>query len=223
MMHEIYARLGPYIAAYGSAFVFVLVMLETLGLPLPGETALISAAIYAGTTHRIDIFVLLFSAAAGAVVGGMIGYWIGRSAGHRLLLRYGARVGLTERRLRAGEYLFAHHGGKIIFFGRFFAVLRAFAALLAGANVMPWRRFLVVQIAACVMWAIIYGGTAYVFGKEIEHLAGPVTAAVVVVALLVGVGAMVLVHRHSHRLETLAAERAAMGRPVVNQADRSEP
>ena len=222
MMHEIYARLGPYIAAYGSAFVFVLVMLETLGLPLPGETALISAAIYAGTTHRIDIFVLLASAAAGAVAGGAIGYWIGRSAGHRLLLRYGARVGLTERRLQAGAYLFAHHGGKIIFFGRFFAVLRAFAAVLAGANMMPWRRFLLVQIAACIMWSVIYGGTAFVFGKEIENLAGPVTAALIGLAVLIGVTAMYLVHRHSHRLEVLAAARGAAETDAAKSGDRAE-
>ena len=208
MIHFLHHALAPWIAAYGSALVALLVMLESLGLPLPGETALVSAAIYAGTTHRIDIFVLIASAAAGATLGGVAGYWIGRSAGYPAARRYGPRIGLTERRLLAGRYLFEHHGGKIIVFGRFFAVLRALVAILAGVTMMEWRRFLAFQSLASVIWAVCYGGAAYVFGKQIEHVAGPVGIAVAVVLVLVLVGAMVLVHRHGNRLERIAAARA---------------
>ncbi|MCU4160647.1 DedA family protein [Acidiphilium sp. AL] len=208
MIHFLHHELSAWIAVYGSVLVALLVMLESLGLPLPGETALVSAAIYAGTTHRIDIVVLIASAAAGATLGGVAGYWIGRRAGYPVVRRYGPRIGLTERRLLAGRYLFAHHGGKIIVFGRFFAVLRALAALLAGVTMMEWRRFLAFQSLACVIWAVVYGGAAYVFGKQIEHVAGPVGIGVTAAVVLVLVGVMVLAHRHGGRLERIAAARA---------------
>ncbi|MGC9270406.1 DedA family protein [Acidiphilium sp.] len=208
MVHFIHHALEPWIAAYGSIAVAILVMLESLGLPLPGETALVSAAIYAGTTHRIDIAVLIASAALGATLGGIAGYWIGRQAGYPAILRHGSRIGLTERRLLAGRWLFANHGGKIVVFGRFFAVLRALAALLAGITMMDWRRFLLFQAAASLIWALIYGGAAYIFGKQMAHIAGPVgvvIAVVLIIALLVGA---LLFHRHGDRLERIAADHA---------------
>ena len=78
---------------------------------------------------------------AGAVVGDNIGYWVGDKVGYRLLLRYGGRFGVTERKIKLGQYLFLRHGGKVVFFGRFVAFLRALAALMAGMNRMPWGRF----------------------------------------------------------------------------------
>ena len=208
LIHALHHDLAAWIAAYGSVLVALLVLLESLGLPLPGETALVSAAIYAGTTHRIDIVVLIASAAAGATLGGIAGYWIGRWAGYPAARRYGPRIGLTERRLLAGRYLFAHHGGKIVVFGRFFAVLRALVAILAGVTMMEWRRFLLFQGIASIIWAAVYGGAAYVFGKQIEHVAGPVGIGVTAAVVLVLIGAMVLAHRHGGRLERIAAARA---------------
>lgn len=208
MLHFFHHALEPWITTYGSLAVAVLVMLESFGLPLPGETALVSAAMYAGTTHRIDIFVLIASAAIGATLGGIVGYWFGRRAGYPTILRHGSRIGLTERRLLAGRWLFANHGGKIVVFGRFFAVLRALAALLAGITMMEWRRFLVFQSIASILWAGFYGGAAYFFGKRIEHVAGPVG---VVAGVAVGVTIVVtavLIHRHGDRLERVAAARA---------------
>lgn len=208
MLHFFHHALEPWITSYGSLAVAVLVMLESLGLPLPGETALVSAAIYAGTTHHIDIVVLIASAAAGASLGGIIGYWIGRRAGYPALLRHGSRIGLTERRLLAGHWLFENHGGKIVVFGRFFAVLRALAALLAGVTRMEWRRFLIFQIAASILWATLYGGAADIFGKQIEHVAGPVGVAIGVAIVAAIIVAAVMFHRHGDRLERLAAARA---------------
>ncbi len=208
MLHFFHHALGPWIAAYGSLAVAILVMLESLGLPLPGETALVSAAIYAGTTHRVDIFVLIASAAIGAIIGGVLGYWIGRRAGYPTLLRHGSRIGLTERRLLAGRWLFANHGGKIVVFGRFFAVLRALAALLAGVTMMDWRRFIAFQVAASILWAALYGGTAYIFGKQMEHIAGPVGVVIAVAIVIAVIGTILLFHRHGDRLERMAAARA---------------
>lgn len=211
-MHAFGHMLGPWITAYGSIAVAALVMLESVGFPLPGETALVSAAIYAGTTHRLDIAAIVGAAAFGAVAGGGVGYWIGRRAGYPAARRYGARIGLTERRLLAGQYLFSHHGGKIILFGRFFAIMRTLAALLAGLNVMPWKRFIAMQTLACIVWALIYGVTAYVFGNRIMHIAGPVGAALLA-ALVVGLIVFgVFLHRHGERIERIAALRARRAR-----------
>ncbi|HQT84729.1 MAG: hypothetical protein B7Z58_06105 [Acidiphilium sp. 37-64-53] len=208
MLHFFHHAMEPWIAAYGSVAVALLVLLESLGLPLPGETALVSAAIYAGTTHRIDIFILIASAALGAIIGGVLGYWIGRRAGYPTILRHGSRIGLTERRLLAGRWLFANHGGKIVVFGRFFAVLRALAALIAGVTMMDWRRFVVFQSIASILWATLYGGAAYVFGKQIEHVAGPIGVAIAVAIGIAVVVTILLFHRHGDRLERIAAARA---------------
>ncbi|WP_265636955.1 DedA family protein [Acidiphilium sp. PA] len=203
----------PWIATYGSLAVALLVLLESLGLPLPGETALVSAAIYAGTTHRIDIFILIASAALGATIGGILGYWIGRRAGYPTILRHGSRIGLTERRLLAGRWLFANHGGKIVVFGRFFAVLRALAALIAGVTMMDWRRFIVFQSIASILWATLYGGAAYCFGKQIEHVAGPIGIAIALAIVITVIVTVLLFHRHGDRLERLAAARARHEQP----------
>ena len=133
------------IQTYGLWVLFGVVMFESLGVPMPGETALISAALYSGATHQVDIVSVVGVAALAAIIGDNFGYLIGRSIGLRLIVRYGRYIGLDERRLKIGQYLCLRHGGKIVFFGRFVAFLRAFAAVLAGANLMPWRRFLIMN------------------------------------------------------------------------------
>lgn len=115
------AWLQAAVAAHGVWAVGALVGLESLGLPLPGETALVAAAIYAGTTGNLHIMSLLVAAWIGAVLGDAGGYLIGRTAGWPFLLRHGRHVGLTPDRLRAGRLLFLRHGGKVVFLGRFVA------------------------------------------------------------------------------------------------------
>ncbi len=127
---------------YGAGLVGVTVGLEAMGLPLPGESMVIGAAIYCATTHQLSIVTVLAAAAAGAVLGDNAGYLIGRSIGFRVLARYGRRIGLSEDRLLLGRHLFRRYGGSVVFVGRFVAVLRTFVALLAGANRMGWGRFL---------------------------------------------------------------------------------
>src|SRR2546428_7963475 len=148
------------LAHYGYLAVVVLIALESMGIPLPGETMLITAAIYAGSTHRLNIGLVILAAAAGAILGDNVGYFIGREGGFRLLRRYGHRLRITEARLRLGEYLFRRYGGRVVFFGRFVAILRALAALLAGVNHMPWPRFLTFNAAGgfcCAMGFCIRG------------------------------------------------------------------
>jgi membrane protein DedA with SNARE-associated domain len=138
-------HLLPLVAAYGYAAVFGLLLIESIGIPVPGEGVLIAAALFAARTHRLDIVWVLAAGSLAAFLGSCIGYLLGRSAGVLLLTRYGGYVGLTEARLRLGRYLFLRHGAKLVFLGRFVAFLRAFEGILAGANLMGWRRFLVIN------------------------------------------------------------------------------
>ena len=124
--------------AYGNVVLGIVVGLESVGLPLPGETLLIAAAVLAATSHQLNIALVILSAAAGAIVGQMAGYGIGWGVGFRLLRRYGRYIGLTDRRLAFGRALFRRHGVKVVFASRFIVLLRTLAALLAGANHMPW-------------------------------------------------------------------------------------
>jgi membrane protein DedA with SNARE-associated domain len=131
------------IAHYGYAAIFFVVMMESTGIPMPGETILVSAAALAGTKHALDIRGVIAAAAGAAIVGDNIGFWVGREFGEPLLEKWGYLVGLDARKRLLGRYLFARYGGSIVFFGRFVDLLRAFAAVPAGANnLAPWRFFL---------------------------------------------------------------------------------
>lgn len=170
MFHEF---IQPLVVQYGLYAVFLIVMLESAGVPLPGETALVLASIYAGLTGHLDIRWVIAVAAAAAIIGDNIGFLVGRHYGLPLIERYGARVGLDAPRLAFGQYLFERHGAKIVFFGRFIAVLRIFAALLAGVNNFGWRAFLFYNAAGGVCWALIFGLGGYFFGDVIHRVAGP--------------------------------------------------
>src|SRR2546425_11518988 len=135
-------RIEHLLDTYGYTAVFVVVALENLGLPVPGETILITAAVYAGTTRDLRVTAIVVTAAVAATVGAVAGYAIGRYGGARLLHRYGRYLHLDERDVRFGRYLFQRYGGRVMFFGRFVAFLRALAALLAGVHWLGARRFL---------------------------------------------------------------------------------
>src|SRR5260370_20885951 len=106
---------------------------------------LLVATIYAGTTHQLAPVLIIAAAESFAILGDNLGFWVGREGGYRLLRRYGHLVRLNERKLKLGLYLFRRHGGKVVFFGRFVAVLRMWAAFLAGVNPKPGLRFLPVS------------------------------------------------------------------------------
>jgi membrane protein DedA with SNARE-associated domain len=177
-------ELNHLLSTYGYAVVFLIVGAESLGIPLPGETTLTLAAIYAGSTHRLNIVGVIAAAAAGAIIGDNIGYLIGRSGGYRLLRRYGHYVRVDEHRLKIGRYLFDRHGGKVVFFGRFVSILRTYAAFLAGTLKMHWRRFLVFNAAGGILWATIFGVGFYYFGSALKALRAPLDIAIGVVATL---------------------------------------
>jgi membrane protein DedA with SNARE-associated domain len=199
-----------FVGCYGYWAVFMIVGLESAGLPLPGEITLISASIIAAATPALDIRWVIFVAAAGAILGDNVGYWIGREFGFRLLVRYGGRVGIGERQIKMGQYLFLKHGGKVVFFGRMVAVLRVLAALLAGINRLPWPHFLACNVGGGILWAIIYGGGAYLFGRQIQEVAGPAGFAALVASVVLLFLSARYIKGHQRTLEA-AAEKALPG------------
>ena len=197
------------IASYGLVVLFLVLMFEAIGVPLPGESALIAAALYAGSTHEFSIFAVVGAAAAAVIVGDNIGYVIGRTIGFPLLQRYGYLVKLTEPRLRIGKYLFLRHGGKIVFFGRFVAFLRTFAALLAGASKMHWSHFLVMNMLGGICWAGTFGFGAYALGAEFHRIAGPAGVILLVIAVAALAAGALFLKRHEGEMERRATEALA--------------
>lgn len=192
-------QLKHWIDSYGYEAIFVLVGLESIGVPLPGETALITGALYAATTHRLNIAVVITLAALAAIIGDNIGFALGRWGGYRLLNRYGKYVRLNERRLKIGRYVFLRHGGKVVFFGRFVAVLRTYAAFLAGTNRMSWPRFLIFNAAGGITWAATIGIAYYYIGNTVKHVRGPLDVVLGAVAVAVIVAFFLYLRRTEER------------------------
>jgi membrane protein DedA with SNARE-associated domain len=205
-------HLQHFLATYGYFAVLAVVGMESLGVPIPGETALVAGAILAGE-GKLNVYGVIGAAAAGAVIGGACGYWIGREFGFPIAYRYGRYVSLNEKRLKLGQYLFLKHGGKIVFFGRFVALLRTFAAFLAGVNRYSWERFFAFNAAGAILWAALFGAGGYLLGRAFEHYARPVGIAALIAAVVGGVFAARFIRYHERALEE-EAEKAFPG-PLV--------
>jgi undecaprenyl-diphosphatase len=177
------------VASYGYAVLFFLVGLESLGIPLPGETALVTAAAFAALGH-LSISAVIATAALAAIIGDNGGYWIGREGGIALVRRYGRAIRINESHLARAHVFFQRHGPKTVFIGRFIALLRTWAAVLAGAARMPYGTFMLYNALGAVCWAVIVGTLGYVFGRtlpQLEHYVGQASlAGVLLVALVVG-------------------------------------
>lgn len=212
------------VASHGYWLLAAVVALESMGLPLPGETALVMAAVYAGKAHELNIVLVIAAAATGAIVGDFIGFAVGRQFGYRLLLRFGPTLRISVRHIKLGQLLFQRHGGTVVFFGRFVAVLRALAALLAGTNGMAWRRFVFFNATGGVVWAASFGLAAYWLGEKIDQFARPFAAVLLALVAIAGLAASIFVRRHQAALEE-EAERAFPGplRPPGWMRRRGDP
>jgi len=173
---------------YGLFALFVIVMLESGGVPIPGETALIAAGIFA-SRGRLDITAVIAVAAIAAIIGDNIGYWIGRTGGRRLLDRWGRVTRVSERALPWAEDFFRRHGSKTIFLARFFSILRVTAAWMAGVSRMHWWTFFGWNAAGGICWALLVGLAAYYGGQALADAIsryGLIVGVVIVVLALAG-------------------------------------
>jgi membrane protein DedA with SNARE-associated domain len=188
--------------SFGYPAVAFFVMIESSGIPFPGETMLLLASFYAATDKHLQIAIIIACAALGAIVGDNLGYYAGRTGGKALVERYGHFVFLKPEHMENAERFFAKHGDKTVFFGRFVAVLRAWAAFLAGVNQMRWPTFLVYNAAGGILWAIIYGLLGYYAGRffhnnfsQVERLAGNLSLVLAAVIILVAAVIAVTIYR----------------------------
>jgi membrane protein DedA with SNARE-associated domain len=188
--------LTHFFTSHGLALLFLVIMIESFGIPLPGETALIAFGVLASQGHHSIVWVIVL-AAAGAIVGDNLGYWlIGRLGGRELFERWAFLGRYAERFLPAAERLMARHGGKTVFFGRFVTVLRYTAAWVAGIGRMSWWKFLFWNAAGGICWATAVGLVAYYAGNAAAdaiqrygiYAAGGIAVALLVVFLVTHTG-----------------------------------
>jgi membrane protein DedA with SNARE-associated domain len=190
-----------FFVSHGLPLLFAVVLLESFGIPLPGETALIAFAVLAAEGHYSIVWVIVLAAAA-AILGDNLGYWvIGRWGGRRLFDRWRWLRQYADRVLPTAERLMKRHGGKTVFLGRFVAVLRFTAAWVAGLGRMPWWRFLFWNATGGIVWATAVGLVAFYSGKAaadaIQRYGLYAGGAVAIVLVVAAVG----VHRIRRKVE----------------------
>ncbi len=177
---------------YGYGAVFFGILLENMGIPLPGETITLVGGFLAGN-NELNVWLVLLSAIAGAIVGDSCGYWIGRSGGWPFLLRLGKIFRIQEEQIVEGRRQFSENAAKAVFLGRFIALLRIFAGPLAGIAQMPYRQFLIYNAAGAALWASVMVGVSFFIGQVlpleevISWVARFAIAAFVLLAAWIGV------------------------------------
>ncbi len=210
------------LSVVGYPAVTLFIMIESSGIPFPGETMLLLAAFFAATSNQLAIPIVIACAALGAIIGDNLGYLAGRTGGRALALRYGKYIFLKPHHLDYAGKFFEKHGDKTVFFGRFVAVLRAWAAFLAGINHMPWRKFLIYNAAGGIVWAIVYGTLGFVAGRffrdnfaAVERIARTLgwIGAGLVVAFAVTMFILLRLRRHKRMLAAIERDVKA-GAPV---------
>jgi membrane protein DedA with SNARE-associated domain len=194
----VFQSLEPTLRDWGYLAVGGFLFLEDFGVPVPGETVLIAAAVYAGT-GRLNVFLVAVIAFAAAVLGDNVGYAIGRFGGHRLVARYGRYVLLTPARVAKAEGFFTRHGGKIVTVARFIEGLRQANGIIAGLAEMGWRRFLAFNALGAALWVGAWVTLGYFAGSHLDTLYPAIQRYELYVIAAVAVAVVVLVARHLHR------------------------
>jgi membrane protein DedA with SNARE-associated domain len=181
-----------FIRDYGLFFLFGIICLESAGLWLPGETALIAAAVYASKGH-LSIVAIIVVAAIAAIIGDNIGYWLGREVARPLVYRYARAKRWADRVMPPAERFFQRHGGKAVFLARFFGGVRVTGAWMAGITRMPWWRFLFWNASGGIVWAVLVSLIAFYVGKAAADAIakyGVYAAIVLGVLLVLGIAAL---------------------------------
>jgi membrane protein DedA with SNARE-associated domain len=196
----IFGTLAPILNHYGYLAVGGLVLVEDFGIPVPGETILIAASLYAGA-GKLNVVVVGVIAWVCAVLGDNIGFAIGHFGGRRLALKYGKYVFLTPKRLDQAEQFFDHHGGKIIVAARFIEGLRQANGIVAGITGMHWKRFIPFNALGAALWVGLWVSLGYLAGSHITTIYEQITrySLYLLIALAVAVVALVIVRVRKHR------------------------
>jgi membrane protein DedA with SNARE-associated domain len=205
----IFAGLAPVLDHWGYLAVAGLVMLEDFGIPVPGETILIAAAVYAGA-GRLNVVTVGVVGVLAAVIGDNFGFAIGHFGGRALALRFGRYVFLTSERLDKAESFFERHGGKIIVVARFIEGLRQANGIVAGITGMHWRRFLAFNALGAALWAGVWVSVGYLAGTHITVIYDQVTRYSLYVLIALGVLVVAFIARHLLRRHR-ASQRPAPG------------
>jgi membrane protein DedA with SNARE-associated domain len=190
-----------FIQHYGLWFLFGIVCLESAGLWLPGETALIAAGVYASKGH-LSITSVIVVATAAAIIGDNIGYWLGREAGRPLIYRYDWTRRIADRAIPPAERFFERHGGKAVFLARFFGGVRVTGAWMAGITRMSWWRFLFWNALGGIVWAVAVGLVSFYAGKAAADAIaryGVYGGIAIGVAIVLFIGALHLVRRRAEQ------------------------
>lgn len=188
------------LVAHGLLLLFALVAIESAGVPLPGETALVAASILVTKGHY-TLWEVIVVASAAAILGDNVGYWIGRRGGRALLERWEPLARYSRKALPPAERFFAKHGSKTVFLGRFIAFLRVTSAWLAGISHMPWRNFLLWNAAGGIAWATIVAVVSYEFGQAAGDAISKYGLYGVVVVVVLGLAAFFALRFWRRRLE----------------------
>ncbi len=192
------AALAPVLDHWGYLAVAALVFIEDFGVPVPGETVMIAAAVYAGT-GRLNVFAVGVIAFVAAVAGDNIGYAIGRFGGRRAVTRYGRYVLLTPARVERAERFFERHGGKVVTFARFIEGLRQINGIIAGLSNMPWRRFLAFNALGAALWVGVWLCLGDLAGQHIGTLYPVIQRSELYLLIAAAVLVVLLVVRHLRR------------------------
>ena len=201
--HDSLQLLEPYLAHYGYVVLFAVIFVESFGLPAPGQTLLIAAAVLA-SHGKLNILLVLLSAFGAAVLGDSLGYWIGYFGGHRLILRFGRYLRIGKPQVQRMEANFAKYGGWFVTFARFFEVLRQVNGLMSGMAAMRFRRFLLFNAAGALLWTGVWGLGTFYLGRHLRRYAGffDEVSLYFILALVILLGALMwylLVHGRRRR------------------------
>ncbi|MGW4568682.1 DedA family protein [Streptomyces sp. NPDC004561] len=186
--------IAPILDHWGYLAVGGLIFLEDFGIPAPGETILIAAAVYAGA-GQLNIAAVVAVGFFAAILGDNVGYLIGRTGGHALVQRYGKYVLLPPERYEKAEKFFTRHGGKVVTIARFIEGLRQLNGIIAGAAEMPWPRFVAFNALGAALWVGLWAGVGYFAGNHITTIYTEVNRYSTYVLIALGVLILVLVVR----------------------------
>ncbi|MBU6420855.1 MAG: DedA family protein [Gammaproteobacteria bacterium] len=170
-LHDSLTWLEPYLAHYGYVILFAVIFVESFGVPAPGQTLLIAAAVLA-SHGKLNIVLVLLCAFAAAVIGDSLGYCIGYFGGHRLIQRFGKYVRIGDSQIRNMENTFSRYGGWFVTFARFFEVLRQVNGLVAGIAAMRFQRFLLFNATGALLWIGVWGLGTFYLGRHLRRYAG---------------------------------------------------